>query len=275
MAESSAKIVFRGDAKHAIGEAKKVQDETKKIGKEGAGASAQFRQMGTELAKAVGRALALKVALGAAVQGVKEYQTAAASASRKTGASIVERDLAAGKLGLTSGDAEGIVGGTGARSRDELTSFITNLGSGDNAKRMDRQSTFRAAELYGSGLFSESEVIDAAKNGRLDQLRSEYGKREAALSSEGRRELSIRSAENGLASRQFAADSQRGTEQRLAEARYAAQAAESPMAAAVVNNLPGGVGATVAQALQTALDNQTDRLLVESRQPTLAPGADQ
>jgi hypothetical protein len=271
MAESSAKVVIRGDASHLINQAKAAEGAVDKVGKAGAGAAGQFAKMGMELTKTVARALALKVALKAALEGFKDYQRAAAQGSKDTGKSIVNRDLAAAKLGLSSSDAEGLTGANGPKSREEMTEFLTGLAGSEAGKRLDRAGVFRASSAYASGLVSQSEVEDYAKRGDLDGLNAEIARRRGSLSPEAQREMAIRTQENADANRSFAADSARGAEQRLAGSRYGANASESPIAGAVVK----AIGAEeITQAFQSALDNQTDRLLEGSNRPTLAPGAE-
>ena len=269
MGENSAKVVIKGDASQLVKEAEKGKAAVENVGKAGAGAAGQFQKMAGELGKNVARALALKMALKEAFEAFKIYQEASAKANKDSGKSAVERDLAAARLGLSSSEAAAITSG-GNRTRDESLGFLSSLASGDNAKMLDKQGVFRANALFNSGLFSQEEVMEAAKGGRLESLFAESGTRSAALSPRAAQELSVRAQERAFADRAAAADDARDAGARLAAAHYAARAAESPKSAAVLQAT--GMDA-VAQAIQGAIDGQTQELLQNDRRPQLAPGA--
>jgi len=261
MSESGAKIVFRGDAKHLVDQAKKGEKAVEGIGKAGASVSEQFGKMGGELGKAVARALALKAALKAAVGVIKEVHNEASQASRDVGKASVDRDLAAVRLGISAQDAAAITSG-GVKSREEMTGFLGTLASNDDARQLGRQGVFRAAGLFGTGVFSQEEVLGAVKNRTLDALITQTGARFAALSPESARELQLRAAENTFAARAFDAKRNRGATERVADARYDALAAESPVLSAIAKQTGTD---DLFRVMNAALDRQTDRLIQHDR----------
>ncbi len=149
-----------------------------------------------------------------------------------------------------------------------MTAFLSSLADSEGGKRLDRQGKFRAAALFQSGVVSQQEIEDGAKNGTMDSLFAVSGQRRSDLSFEGNQELNDRTAENLLAYRKNEGDRGRGRAQRMAEARYDALASESPAAGAVVGELP------YAKAFATALQGQTEQLILNDRKPTLAPGSE-
>jgi hypothetical protein len=274
MTESSAKVVIKGDAKGAVDAAKQVGSELDKVAKKGQSVGDVFGRMGDGLAKAVLKTLALRAAVAGAYEEVRKLQTARADASGSAGKTVLDRDLAAAKLGISSSDASAITGAQGVKSKEDLTGFLGALASGDNAKFLDRSGVFKAAALFGSGLFGQDEVISAAGKGGIDQLLAESGTRAAGLSPEAAREMAIRREENILKQRtESALASQGGDGNRLAAARIAARNAENPGVGVLQGVLKTGTslvgGDAIVDAFDTALNNQTDDLLRETARPAV------
>jgi hypothetical protein len=255
MTESGAKIVIKGDAKGAVDAAKQVGTELDKVGAKGKTASMQFGQMGMELTKAVGRALALKAALNAALDVSRELRKEGAEINKNIGKGVVDRDLAAAKLGISSADAAALVGSVGNKSRDELGGFLGTLASGDNAQFLDREGVFKAVGAYASGAFRDDEVLTAVKEGRVGSLAGQVPGRLAAMSPEGRAELGERAGENLAAARTYDANLARGADERREAARRAAVGAESPVADKVLGKIP--LGEEALRLLQGILNDGT------------------
>ncbi len=267
MAESSAKVVIRGDAKALVNEAKKGEDAVNKIGGAADRAVGTFDKIGKSLAQAVAKAVALKLALS----GIEEWrkrQEATAGANKTKGDGVVSRGLAAAKLGITSQQADAFTT-AGGKSRDELTGFLTSLASGDNAKFLGPSGVARAMATYNSGQFAEGEVLDAAKAGRIDALMAETGTRAANMSPEMAEQLAARREENALASRTEDALAGSGLGRRMAAARIETFNAESPIRAGItgaikgsLGELPivgGGVNALI-DGMATVVNQQTEEL---------------
>ncbi len=279
MAESSAKITIRGDAKHLINEAKRGEESVRKIGTAGKTAGEQMGQMTREIGKTLGKALLLKAAIAGVAQEANKVAAASAGASRTVGKSALDRDMLAGKLGISSAKASAFVGGQGARSRDEMQGLLAGLADADVRGGLSEQTLFRAQAAFQSGVVGQGEIIDAAKRGNIDSLLAEIPGRTAALSDESRRELAVRQEENSLSAGAQDAQARRGTGNRLAEARIEARDAANPVAAGLkgaVKSATGLVGGDAfIDAFDTALNRQTSDLVRLQRTPTLAPGSDQ
>jgi len=274
MTESGAKIVIRGDAKHLVDQAKKGEEAIDKIGKKGASAAEMIGKMGDQLHKAVVKAVALQAALSA-VEQVAKRQAATAEGSRNAGKTVVERDLAAMKLGLSPQQAAALTT-PGAQSREDLTGFLGDLASGDTAKFLGPQGVFRAQALFASGLFGKDEVLTAAKEGRLDGLFSEASIRQGKMTPELATELATRREENMLRAREQDALSANGLGNRLAEQRIATRNAENPGAAGFQGAVTDTLGAlpivgrgvqAVVRTVDTAINNQTEELKRDSYRP--------
>jgi hypothetical protein len=240
MTESGAKVVIRGDAKHAVQEAKKVEDAVDNIGKKGKSAGDVLGKMGDQLAKAVVKAVALQTALAGVAEWQKR-QSDTAAGSRSRGKSVIERDQAAAKLGLNAQQAAALTT-PGAQSRDDLTGFLSTLASGDNARFLGQEGIFQAQALFNSGAYSKDEVMSAVREGRVPQLMRDMPRRLAAMTPEGVAHLEAMREENILAARKEDALDANGMGNRLAEARIAARNAEHPIAGGIQGAVSNGLG---------------------------------
>lgn len=192
MPEAQAKIIFDADAAKIIAEALKAQGAVKKVGAEAKGVGKAMEQWGGGLAKSLLGVGALVGMIRGAAAALKEANAVAVAASKTAGGGALDRGMAANRLGITGAQAE-VYTTPGRRSRDEQTALLTALSAGG---KLDGTSVARATELFGSGVFSQEEIVEGARSGRLDALRGEMGDRLGNLSDGARGELDARSFDN-------------------------------------------------------------------------------
>lgn len=192
MPEAQAKIVFDADAAKIIAEALRAQGAVKKVGTEAKGVGKAMEQWGGGLAKSLIGVGALVGMIRGAAAALKEANAATAAASKTVGGGALDRGMAANRLGITGAQAEAFTS-PGRRSREEQTALLSALASGG---KLDTQSVARATELFGSGVFSQEEIVEAARSGGLGALRGQMGAREGNLTATARGELDSRTFEN-------------------------------------------------------------------------------
>lgn len=242
---NSAKIVLDADASRVVNEAKKGGEEFKKTARAAGSIGKEFADMPGKIAKTVIGVGALLRAVAAVSQELNKVQTQAADANRKSGGAALDRGITGARLGLSSQQTTAL-SAPGARSTEEmdqlLGSFVGLKGPGGGA--VDQTTLFRAANLFRKGTFDREEIIDAVRNGTIDELQNKAGDRIAGLGGEAQTELAVRGFENQNAAAALADRSDRGLRKRLGQSAIDARNAKHP-GAAVLQGVAGGLTAPV------------------------------
>jgi hypothetical protein len=242
---NGAKIVLDADASKVVGEAKKAGDELKKAARAGGSIGDEFEKMPGKIAKTVVGVGALLRAVAAVSQELNKVQTQAADANRQSGGAALDRDIAGARLGLTSTQSQAL-STPGARSTQEMDQMLGSMvglkGPGGGA--IDQQSVFRAAQLYRGGGFDRDEIVEALRNGTLDDLQKQAGDRVAGFGQESQQELAVRDFENQNSAAALAARADRGLKKRLAQSAIDARNAKHP-GGQVVQGIASGLTAPI------------------------------
>ncbi len=242
---NSAKIVLDADASKVIGEAKKVGDELKKTARHGGSIGEEFDKMPGKIAKTVVGVGALLRAVAAVSQELNKVQTQAADANRQSGGAALDRGISGARLGLTSTQTEAL-SSPGARSTQEIDSLLSSLvgSKGPGGGAIDQRTIFRAVEAFKTGGFDKDEVIEAVRNGSVDDLVNGASARVGGLGEESQQEIAVRGFENQNTAAALAARADRGLKKRLAQSAIDARNAKHP-AGQVIQGIASGLTAPV------------------------------
>lgn len=293
MAESGAKIVFRGDATHAVKEAGKVGDAVDKI-------PPKVQKVGASWAEATLKLAAFAAAARLAGQMVSNLASKSAEASKSGGSARVNLATSLAALGSKNIDADvrKAETGTGGATLQEIEGFASALASQQREARAKlspedamlaiKKFTAGGALAFGPG---GQDLIDGIGRGQSveDSARAAYDKRPGLFglstntSSQILEEYSLRERErfDELESRRLRRPA--GRQARLGAGQIDQRADDGTASGAIAGlfqdtAVGAGAGLYVGGkqdgAMQATLEEQT-RLMRKSLGPTLAPGSDQ
>ncbi len=255
MAESSAKVVIKGDAKHLVNEAKKGEAAIDKIGTRSKYLGAALRDANKELAGMAIKASIVVRTLNALGDAYEKLRTEKSTASKTVGEANVRAQLAGQRLGLSGSQSQSILGGSGTASLGDRAGFLEDL-AGEKNLTADPATIARAAALQRTGLYSNEEVKAALRSGTLDRLESQD--RRGALTGSARASYDTSVLERGaeITGANLRADA--GNATRADDARFALSRANlserSPGQAYAREVLGGATSAVGGDKLLDALD---------------------
>jgi hypothetical protein len=234
--ESGVKIVIRADGSQPVNMAKLIGEEMDKTAKKAGEVGKHVDKWGDGLAKAVLAAITIKKAISEVIQGYEQLLQKGKDASRTGGQIALERDQAAARLRLTGTQAQGMAA-AGKHSQEENVSFMTALAA-QNPYGLHPRQSMKAMELFRTGLYSQSEILEAQQAGRMGQLQKQQATRYNQLSYEAQQELDLRENENISAQDQREIRHRAGVKSRLAEAATGRLEAANPLSA-ILSKLGG------------------------------------
>ncbi len=208
-------------------------DKIKKIGAQAPDFSKSVQGMGKMILSAgvLGRAMTL------AFDAYNKIADRQAGLSKESGGGRLTRDLNAERAGLGAG-ANGLITSAGAgtlESRDAVLAGLASMKEG--GAQVSKRDATGALRLAATGLYSEGEILSAAKEGRTGELLAGAGKRYGSLSEKSKTEMAVRALEFDEKQKEIAAAGEFGDTARLGDARRARARAESPISGAIAESL--------------------------------------
>lgn len=254
--ESSAKITVDADTRNVEASGEKVARGFRGAAHEAHGIGQQLEHVGKHLAGHLIGIRALVRLLEHAGEAAKEYQKSLAEANKSVGEGVMSRAESGGRLGITGKEAASFTA-PGIHSRKEGDAFLGQLaGLNTGRSRISKRDIARAVNLFRSGVFGASEITEAVREGRLDELEAQVGARTEAAGEEFKDEADARVRENTLADTAEEDKAAHGKNLRAAQAEIDARDARHPVGAAatkVLKSIPIiGAGVEVADTARMA-----------------------
>lgn len=294
MSGSEGIVRIKGDTSDLDKKLEGSAEKMRKIGEHGERAGRHARTFGEQwehangtLTRTLAHSLALTHLLGKAAGSMKEIADESAKTSAAIGGAAIDRDVAAKRLGLTSDQAAGAVGGSGAANTEDRNKFFSSLAdmkSGRGRGKLTPDQAFRLQSAFNSGLYSESELKDIASRGAFEEI--DVGGRLAGLGEEAGAEYDTKVSIQDAASRKETAEAGRsaaGRRTRRGDAEISAWAAAHPYldkGRTALGELPFGLGEmftginTSMSRMANSNEEIRDHAATEASKPTLAPGAE-
>jgi len=244
-----AKVKFTADVSQPTSEIEKFTEKVKKSGegfetiKKGVKSTREeIEQMGRGWVRSALGITAVVAGIKNAIQATLDLRKAQSDAGKTRGAAALERGRAGAQLGLSDQQIEAVrvmqvSGAAGEQSGASFVGSLADQGASDRSfkQRMTPAKILEAVRAQASGVFSESEIIEAIKKGKSLDVQA----RMSQVGGTARDELAIRARENlGERNRALMSDPL-GSSQRLSEAESLRLRSQGGAANAAVNFLEG------------------------------------
>lgn len=246
-----SKIVIDADNGKIDAANKKSQEGFQRTAKEAAKVGSQIDRWGRQLGEKVAGLGAIVGVMRQVGQEVERQQSLASGAHRKRGGGALGRSADVNALGLNQGPSgaggvDAVMNGSGrTTTMEQDDAFLGALAAAQksNKRKMDPRQSMQALSAFGTGAFSQEELVDAAGNGKMGQLIGETGARLGAMSPQAREELEFRRHERATAAQVAELTAKRGGGARIKEGQEDVFTAQNPFLGGfrnVVRNSTGG-----------------------------------